>query len=87
MQGRDFWKEQGMEHVIPKGFGQFPEGFDVHGLLRNLSEEIGYESVIDFGCGYGRLCESFDSDKYLGVDISPALIEEAKSKFENYRFS
>lgn len=87
MQGRDFWKEQGIEHVIPKGFGQFPEGFDVHEILRNLSNELGYDSVIDFGCGYGRLCESFDPEKYLGVDISPALIAEAKSKFENYRFS
>ena len=87
MQGRDFWREQGMEHVIPKGFGQFPEGFDVRGVLRDLSQEIGYNSVIGFGSGYVRLCESFDPEKYLGIDINPEAIETAKSKFEKYRFS
>ena len=87
MQTKDFWKEQGHEHVIPKGFGEFPEGFDVRGVLRGLTDEIGYESVIDFGCGYGRLCESFDPTKYLGVDVSPKAIEEARNKFAGYKFS
>ncbi len=87
MQSKDFWKEQGLEHVIPKGFGEFPEGFDVHGVLRDLSDEVGYKSVIDFGCGYGRLCESFDPSKYLGVDVNPAAIDQAKTKFEKYQFS
>ncbi len=87
MSTKDFWHDQALEHVIPKGFGEFPEGFDVHSLLRDLSQEIGYKSVVDFGCGYGRLCESFDPDKYLGVDVSPAVIEEAKKKFGQYQFS
>lgn len=87
MQTREFWQEQGLEHVVPKGFGQFPEGFDVHGVLRNLSEEIGYQSVIDFGCGYGRLCESFHPEKYLGIDVNLQLIEDAKAKFPSYKFS
>ena len=84
---KEFWRDEGLEYVIPKGFGEFPEGFDVHAVLRKLSEELGYKSVVDFGCGYGRLCESFDSTKYLGVDVSPALIQEAKKKFDNYQFS
>lgn len=87
MQTREFWREEGFEHVVPKGFGEFPEGFDVRGVLKELAEEVGYESVIDFGCGYGRLCESFDADKYLGIDINEALVDSAKEKFNKYRFT
>jgi len=64
----------------------FPEGFDVTNVIRQLSDEVGYKSVIDFGCGHGRLCESFDPKNYLGLDIDPNSIEMARKKFSEYRF-
>jgi SAM-dependent methyltransferase len=42
------------------------------------------DSVLDIGCGYGRTLDFMPKDwqgRYLGVDISPALIEVAR---ENY---
>jgi hypothetical protein len=87
MQTRDFWTERGSEHVIPKGFGESPEGFDVVDVIKNLADEVGYKSVIDFGCGYGRLCQSFDPTKYMGIDVNPNLVDEAKKRFQNYNFS
>jgi hypothetical protein len=68
------------------GKGDFPEGFDVTGLIRDLSDEVGYTSVIDFGCGHGRMCQSFDPKAYLGVDVDLHSIEQARKKFSEYRF-
>lgn len=87
MSAEQFWQTEGMEHIIPQGFGEFPEGFDVRDEIRNLVQELPYNEVIDFGCGYGRLCESFDPAKYWGIDISPSAIEEAQKSFSTYRFS
>jgi len=86
MDGKAYWKEKGMESIVPEGFGECPEGWDVKELLTELTDELGYASVLDFGCGYGRLCESFDPVKYLGVDINADALSKAKKKFANYRF-
>jgi SAM-dependent methyltransferase len=44
-------------------------------------------SIIDLGCGYGALLEYLDNlytkFSYVGVDISEAMIESAKSRFQN----
>lgn len=86
MDGKAYWTTAGLDHIVPEGFGEFPEGFDVKGVLKDLVDEIGYKSVLDYGCGFGRLCESFDPQKYLGVDLNVQAIEEAKKRYSGYRF-
>ncbi len=58
--------------------------------INNLNYEIGYEQVLDFGCGVGRLSGGFLKyfKKYFGVDISQAMINKAKefSGNENSQF-
>lgn len=41
-------------------------------------------SVLDAGCGYGRLCEFFDN--YTGVDFSPDFIKKAKELYPHKVF-
>jgi ubiquinone/menaquinone biosynthesis C-methylase UbiE len=38
------------------------------------------QSALDFGCGVGRMARSFASqfESYTGVDISEAMIEQAR---------
>jgi hypothetical protein len=43
-------------------------------------------TVLDVGCGYGRYCELFDKDKYLGIDFSEEMIKLARKKYPAYRF-
>ena len=43
-------------------------------------------TVLDVGCGYGRLCEIFNPDKYLGIDFSEEMIKLANKKFPQYKF-
>ncbi|MGE3143132.1 MAG: class I SAM-dependent methyltransferase [Hyphomonadaceae bacterium] len=44
--------------------------------------------VVDLGCGYGRVAQAFMDRgfEYLGVDISPVAIEQARVRAPNGRF-
>ncbi len=86
MDSTQFWAQEGLSHIIPPGFGEFPEGFDIRETLKGITEDLGYESLIDFGCGYGRLCESFAKEKYLGLDVNESALSLARNKYTDYRF-
>lgn len=56
---------------------------DAH--LRVIRDVIPKEAtVLDAGCGYGRLSEYFDN--YTGIDFSPDFIYEAKAMYPQKRF-
>lgn len=42
------------------------------------------DTILDAGCGYGRLAPIFD--QYLGIDFSPDFIKEAKKLFPGKKF-
>ena len=45
------------------------------------------DSVLDLGCGNGRLIEMLQSsNKYLGIDNSKGLIKIAKKRYPNFKF-
>ena len=79
-----FWANEGLDHVIPDTGDEFPEGFDVIGLLPKLVDPA--RSVLEVGCGYGRLCRAFPAASYIGVDVNPAAIETARQRNPDYRF-
>ncbi len=43
-------------------------------------------SVLEIGCGTGRLLAALKPARAVGVDLSPAMIEQAKKKFSDYHF-
>ena len=78
-----FWQtENGLRHIVPPGCPQ-PEGFDVHGDLREIAMD---RSVLEFGCGVGRLSPAFLPSRYLGVDVSPGSINEAQNQNPDHAF-
>jgi len=77
----NFWKNDDFKNITA-GAKQFPEGWDVRPFLRELIDG----DIIEVGCGYGRLVEAFDPEKYLGVDINPSAIAEARTRNPNYKF-
>lgn len=47
------------------------------------------DSVLDIGCGYGRLLDMMPfhwKGKYLGIDISDEMISMAENKYPNHPF-
>lgn len=45
------------------------------------------KSVLDLGCGDGRLCESIESSiEYMGVDYSEKRIHKASNKYKDRNF-
>jgi SAM-dependent methyltransferase len=78
-----WWRENAaLEHLTPPGT-RGAEGFDVHAALR---DEIPSGTVLDFGCGDGRLAEAFGPERYLGVDINPHAIGYCQGKYRGWRF-
>ncbi|MCA2003446.1 MAG: class I SAM-dependent methyltransferase [Candidatus Nitrosotenuis sp.] len=59
----------------------------------NYLNSIQFSSVLEFGCGYGRMSkimlENFNLSRYVGIDISPDLVLAAKKntgRFPSCRF-
>ncbi|OQB05975.1 MAG: tRNA (mo5U34)-methyltransferase [bacterium ADurb.Bin212] len=44
------------------------------------------QSVLDYGCGNGRMAQFFSPHKYLGVDPSISLLHFAKNQFRQHKF-
>jgi SAM-dependent methyltransferase len=63
-------------------YGKFQQETQLCGLLdKTLSDDLQEgESVLDVGCGAGRLAHQFKRG-YTGIDITPHYIELAKEKF------
>jgi len=55
-------------------------------LFKSVKDE---DSVLDVGCGNGRLIKVFGEKKikYLGIDQSQELIKKAKGKYPGYEFT
>lgn len=54
--------------------------------MREITEELDFKSVLDFGCGYGRLSKAFDSDKYLGIDLNYKALKIARDDNAGYKY-
>jgi len=85
---KTFWEADKFRNIKPitKKFGEFPEGFDPRVVLKNMVSELHYKSIVELGCGYGRLCRAFSAAKYTGTDISDYAIKSAKEKNKDYWF-
>lgn len=83
-----FWKQDQLANIIPRNeeLGAFPEGWDVRPHLWELLRIHLQRRVVEVGCGYGRLCQAFPTDYYLGVDINPEAVEQAGRLHPGYEF-
>jgi len=76
---RGYWDRA----ALSKSFGH-PVNWDMVGRLLAPDSRI-----LDYGCGYGRLCGEFWDRGYgniVGADSSPAMIDLARSRFPGIDF-
>lgn len=95
----DYWRERHDDHVgDPRSVGNL--GFSVDAnkkaehQLRAVVERAAMllkpaTSVLDVGCGYGRIADCFTSQgyDYLGVDVSPTAVKQALDRTPDARFT
>lgn len=59
-------------------------------LIEELTKKTPHSSILDMGCGIGNLI-AFTSlateDNYLGIDISPPMVERARELHLGYHFT
>lgn len=52
-------------------------------IINKFIEDEGIERVIEFGCGDGNQISMLCVKNYIGIDISPTIIEKCKNKFKD----
>jgi len=83
---REFWRKDKLTNIKPANWGEFPEGFDPRKVLAHMYQWAGGGAVTELGCGYGRLCEAFPQNSYVGLDINPEAVFKARELFPDYTF-
>lgn len=80
-----FWTgKNAKNHIIaPNSKTDFPEGEEIFSLLQSI---VGKDSIIDMGCGRGRLTSAFSRGGYTGLDINLDLLRLAKKANPEYKF-
>ena len=77
----EFWREQnGIRHITPRGM-DCPEGSWLDTAFDSVKG-----TVIEFGCGPGRLAKYFNAEDYLGVDINENAVLTARHRNPKHRF-
>lgn len=50
-------------------------------VLNSIVRDEGIASVIEFGCGDGQQLALYDFPDYLGLDVSPSVIDACRTRF------
>lgn len=87
MSAVEYWRgNERLVHITPPG-REWPEGDWVSGLGRIIGGWFPGLPIVEMGCGYGRLAPFFIPDDYIGLDINPSAVAEARRKQPHYKFS
>jgi SAM-dependent methyltransferase len=78
----EYWRRnKRLQHITPPGVAMPEVG------LADALKVACQGSVFEFGCGYGRLASTFTPDGYVGYDINPAALQEARRRNPQHRFA
>lgn len=83
---KKYWESDNLQNIIPSTNDQYPEGWDPSEILKEILTPYDVKTALDLGCGYGRLCKAFAPHQYIGVDLNPNAIREAKIRYPEYIF-
>jgi SAM-dependent methyltransferase len=80
-----FWQNDQLRNIVPPS-SSFPAGFDEAEFLKQVCQLLTFASVVEIGCGFGRLASAFPPEIYKGLDTNLEAIERAKIHRPGYHF-
>ena len=80
------WDDPAVVARLHDGWTTDPRNVADAARLAGIARGFGSESVLDYGCGTGRMAPFFPPDRYLGYDPSAAMVEFARAAHPQYRF-
>jgi SAM-dependent methyltransferase len=83
---KKYWLTDNLRNIVAGSDTENPEGWDPVEVLEEILKSLNFETVLDFGCGYGRLCKAFQPKHYTGIDLNPQAIQEAQNRYPDYFF-
>lgn len=84
---RSFWERRLKEHGTFERAVQNVHWNEVNPEQAKIFNQFVSGNVLDVGCGYGRAIPLLKTDvDYIGIEITPAFIEEAKARYPSNRF-
>lgn len=83
-----YWRERGRTYEAR--FRQTPEFARQEAALRSLLGRLQFDSVLEVGCGFGRIAALIRSIRpdasYTGIDVSPDMLASARAKLPDATF-
>jgi SAM-dependent methyltransferase len=83
---KEYWLNDNLNNIVAGSNTENPEGWNPVDVLKEILKSIHFEKILDFGCGYGRLCRVVQPENYIGIDLNPRAIQEARSRYPEYFF-
>lgn len=79
---RDYWEKR-YQSGGNSGEGSYRElsKFKAE-IINDFVEENDIERILEFGCGDGNQLRQFDVKNYIGLDVSPTVIEKNIDQFK-----
>jgi len=75
---------EGKQHIISNTRHAFPEGFDFGAALHTAVDEDW--PLLEIGCGIGRIASLMAPERYIGVELNPHAIIEARKELPGHVF-
>ena len=83
---KTFWTKDNLKNITT--FTSLIQGeWDIKAYMRKLRARLECQSILDFGCGYGRMFPCFEDcpTVYFGVDLNPTAINKARKTYPKYK--
>jgi SAM-dependent methyltransferase len=83
---KKFWIKDNLKSITT--FHSLTQGeWDIKDYFRKLRARLECQTILDFGCGYGRMfpCFSDCPTVYFGVDLNPIAVNKARQNFPKYK--
>ena len=79
------WSDPAVARGLHDSWVRDPRNVADAARLAGFARMLG-ETVLDYGCGTGRLAEFFTPDRYVGFDSEKTMLDVARREYPSYRF-